>query len=55
LNCDNVAKHTEFYLGQLEYNANFIGKEGCFKKALRRCSKCYCVASVNVFVTFAIQ
>jgi hypothetical protein len=33
LNCHNVAKHTEFYLGQLRFNATCTGNAGCFKKS----------------------
>jgi hypothetical protein len=32
LNYHNVAKHTEFYLGQLLFNVTFTGNAGCFKK-----------------------
>jgi hypothetical protein len=34
LNCHNVAKHIEFYVGQLWFGVIFIGKAGCFKKEL---------------------
>jgi hypothetical protein len=32
LNCHNIAKHTEFYLGKLRFNATFTGNAGCLKK-----------------------
>jgi hypothetical protein len=32
LNCHNVAKHTEFYLGWLLFNATSTGYVECFKK-----------------------
>jgi hypothetical protein len=34
LNCQNVAKHTEFYLGQLRFNVTSTGNAGCLKKGL---------------------
>jgi hypothetical protein len=33
LNCHNVAKHTEFYLGQLRFIVTSIGNAGCLKKS----------------------
>jgi hypothetical protein len=33
LNCHNVAKHTEIYLGQLQFNVTSTGNAGCFKKS----------------------
>jgi hypothetical protein len=47
LNCHNVAKHTEFYLGQLQFHVFFTGNIGCFKNTLLQYSTCYCVASVT--------
>jgi hypothetical protein len=32
LNCHNVAKQTEFYLGKLQLIVTFTGNVGCFKK-----------------------
>jgi hypothetical protein len=32
LNCHSVAKHTEFYLGQLRFNVTSTGNAGSFKK-----------------------
>jgi hypothetical protein len=46
VNCHNVAKQTEFCLGQLRFNVTSTGNVGCFKKALQGYSKCYCVSSV---------
>jgi hypothetical protein len=31
LNCHNVARHTEFYLGQLRFNVTSIANAGSFK------------------------
>jgi hypothetical protein len=33
LNCRNVVKHSEFYLGWLRLNATSTGNAGCFKKS----------------------
>jgi hypothetical protein len=47
LDCDNVAKHTEFYLGWLRFNVTSNGNEGCFKKSctvifkMLLCGECY--------------
>jgi hypothetical protein len=47
LNCQNVAKHTEFYLEYLRFKETFTGNVGCFKKELYSgiqmllCGKCY--------------
>jgi hypothetical protein len=30
-NCHNVAKYTEFYLGELRFNVTSTGNAGCFK------------------------
>jgi hypothetical protein len=46
LNCYNIARHTELYLGELWFNVTVNGNAGCFKKASKLCSKCYCVLSV---------
>jgi hypothetical protein len=32
LNCHNVAKQTEFFLGHLRFNAASTGNAGCFEK-----------------------
>jgi hypothetical protein len=59
LNCHNVAKHTEFCLGELRFNATCTGNVGCFKKSFTvvfqiwLCDECY----VNVYTwrrTFAV-
>jgi hypothetical protein len=31
LNCHNVAKHAEFYLGELRFSVTSTGNAGCFK------------------------
>jgi hypothetical protein len=31
-NCQNMAKHTEFYVGQLQFNVTSNGNAGCLKK-----------------------
>jgi hypothetical protein len=41
LNCHNVAKHIEFYLGQLLFNVTSTGNAGCLKKN---------VTTLNVYV-----
>jgi hypothetical protein len=33
LNCHNVARHTEFYLGLLRFNVTSTGNAGCFKRS----------------------
>jgi hypothetical protein len=33
LNCHNVAKYTEFYLGQLRFNVTSTGNAECSKKS----------------------
>jgi hypothetical protein len=33
LNCHNAVKHTEFYLGQLQFNVISSGNAGCFEKS----------------------
>jgi hypothetical protein len=33
LNCHNVAKRTEFYLGWLQFSVTSTGNAGCFKKS----------------------
>jgi hypothetical protein len=33
LNCHDVAKHTELYLGYLRFNVTSNGNAGCFKKS----------------------
>jgi hypothetical protein len=33
LNCHNVAKHAEFYLGYLRFNVTSTGNAGCLKKS----------------------
>jgi hypothetical protein len=33
LNCNNVAKHDEFYLGELRFNATFTGNARRFKNS----------------------
>jgi hypothetical protein len=35
LNCHNVAKHAEFYLGQLRFEVTSTGNTGCFRKSFR--------------------
>jgi hypothetical protein len=47
LNCHNVAKHTEFHLGQLRLNLTSTGNVGVSKRALQWYSKCCYVASVT--------
>jgi uncharacterized membrane protein (DUF373 family) len=32
LNCHNVAKHAEFYLGDLRFNVTSTGNARCFEK-----------------------
>jgi hypothetical protein len=44
LNCHNVAKHTEFYLGQLRFNVTSTGNAGCFKKSFTTLKAC-----INLF------
>jgi hypothetical protein len=47
LNCHNVAKHNEVYMGKLRFNVTFTGNAGCFKKRLTMafqmllCGECY--------------
>jgi hypothetical protein len=47
LNCHNVAKHTEFYLGYLRFIVTFTGNAGCFKRSFTMvfkillCGECY--------------
>jgi hypothetical protein len=33
LNCHNVVKHAEFYLGELRFNATSTSDAGCFEKS----------------------
>jgi hypothetical protein len=33
LNCNNVTKHTEFFMGQLRLNVTSTGNAGCFEKS----------------------
>jgi hypothetical protein len=44
LNCHNVAKHAEFYLGYLRFNVIFTGNAGCFKKSFTTLEAC-----INLF------
>jgi hypothetical protein len=40
LNCHNVAKHTEFYLGQLLFNVTLTGNAECFRKSFANLKTC---------------
>jgi uncharacterized protein YaaR (DUF327 family) len=44
LNCHNVAKHTEFYLGELRSSVTSTGNAVCFKKSVTTLN-----AYVNLF------
>jgi hypothetical protein len=47
LNCHNVARHTEFYLGLLRFNVTSTANAGCFRKSFTMvlqtllCGECY--------------
>jgi hypothetical protein len=61
MNCHNVAKLTEFYLGELRFSVTYTGNAGCFETTftmvfqhLEQSTVCT-PFSVNVFVTLATQ
>jgi hypothetical protein len=62
LNCHNVAKHTQFYLGYLRFSMIFTGNAGCSRKIFTtlkayvnlfkgyvRCLNCHNVAKHTEF------
>jgi hypothetical protein len=58
LNCHNVAKYAEFYMGYLRFNVTSTGNAGCFEKSFTMvfqmllCGECYDVSESHVVSLF---